>query len=162
MVSDVQPFQPKLPARIAGIVFWVLVLIGFLVAVFLLHEAESEIEKRNLSNAQLLAYDLEEILEKVGPTATIEESRGRLNLRINRLRDAMGYSAIYLNDSSEGVDDGVFFGTPGDADDVISQVITYYPRGLNTTKDISFSAYFPNSKACLLYTSDAADESSSV
>ena len=142
MVIDSQPFQPKLPARIAGIVFWVLVLIGSLVAVYLLHETEKEIEHNNIKNAQLLAYDLEGVLEQLDAAKNINEGKGRLNLRISRLRDVMGYSAVSLNEK----DNVITFGTPGEDDDIITQKITYYPRGLEDPHEISLTVHFPNRK----------------
>jgi diguanylate cyclase (GGDEF)-like protein/PAS domain S-box-containing protein len=144
MISDKKPFQPMLPARIAGIAFWGLVFIGFVVAVFLLHETESEIEKQNISNAHLLAYDLEEILEQFDSTNTLTEAQAHLSLRINGLRDVMGYNAVHLNSKENS--DGIMFGMPGDNDEVISRTITYYPRGLKISREVSFSAFFPNIK----------------
>lgn len=143
MIADKQPFQPILPARIAGIVFWVLVLAGLIGAVFLLHGEESNIETQNISSARLLAYDIAGVLEQFDSDNTLKEAQGRLNLSINHLRDAMGYSAVHLTSSGGN---SIIFGTPDNDDDIVSQAIIYYPRGQTTSREVSFSVYFPNRK----------------
>ena len=143
MIADIKSFKPKLPARIAGIVFWVLVLIGSVIAVFLLHEAESEIERDYISNARILSHEIEEVCEEFGPATCLTDNLGRLNLRISDFRDAMGYSAVYLKSNG----DDFLFGLPGEDDDIISQIIKYYPFGQKVTQVISLSVHFPNRKS---------------
>ncbi len=140
---NIKSFKPKLPARIAGIVFWVLVLIGSIIAVFLLHEAESEIERSYISNARILSHEIEEIYEELDRATSLVEISGRLNLRISDLRDVMGYTAVHI--ASDGED--LSFGMAGADDDVFSETITYYPYGQNLAREISFSVYFPNRKS---------------
>ncbi len=140
---DIKSFKPKLPARIAGIVFWVLVLIGSIIAVFLLHEAESEIERNYISNARILSHEIEEIYEEMDLATSMTESKGRLNLRISNLRDVMGYSAVHITTDNEELS----FGMAGVDDDVFLETITYYPYGQKIAREISFSVHFPNRKS---------------
>jgi PAS domain-containing protein len=112
------------------------------VAVFLLHESENEIERNNRNDARILSYELEEILENSESGDMLTNVRGRLNLTVSRLRDEMGDKAVYL--SQDGKE--ITFGTQGNNDDVHSRTITYYPHGQKKSKNVLFSAYFPNRK----------------
>jgi diguanylate cyclase (GGDEF)-like protein/PAS domain S-box-containing protein len=55
--------QLALPAKITGIVFWGMVLVGLLTAIFLLNARENALETRYQGDAVLLAHQLEAVLQ---------------------------------------------------------------------------------------------------
>ena len=57
-------FEVKLPARITGLVFWGLVLIGLLVAVIVLQKAETDLATSNQEETLIISYEIEEIVEQ--------------------------------------------------------------------------------------------------
>ena len=97
MQEDTLPFQPKLPARIAGIVFWVLVLISLVVAIFILNNVENKIDITRKSNVYLLAYEIEALVKSAGQKGqNINEARQALEQKINYYRELMEISSVYI------------------------------------------------------------------
>ncbi len=138
-----RPFQPKLPARIAGIVFWVLMLIGLVMAFFLLSEAESNLEKSDNSNVLMLANELELIVQDVHNFVSLEDIRPQLNSRINDLRKDMGFNAVKVYHIDGAT---LWFGTANDDDDVKNYRLKHHHMESDEHRDISVSVYFPNRK----------------
>ena len=68
MQKHQQEFQAKLPARISGVVFWGLILVGIVAAVVVLDGAESKLKQKHENNTQYLSYSIEEVLEQFPDT----------------------------------------------------------------------------------------------
>lgn len=66
--------QLALPAKITGIVFWGMVLVGLLVTFFLLQDREKELVAEYKTSAILLAYDVKSILEQKEGKASLDDS----------------------------------------------------------------------------------------
>ena len=66
-------FQPKLPARIAGIVFWVLVLISLVGAFYFLDKIENETTSDRNKSSYLLAHELEGVIEQAADVNKVKE-----------------------------------------------------------------------------------------
>ena len=69
MIQESKTSQPRrvdisLPAKVAGIVFWGMVLVGILLATYLLSEKEQQIKDSYIANVHYLEQGLEEIYSK--------------------------------------------------------------------------------------------------
>jgi len=73
--------QLALPAKITGIVFWGMVLVGVLVTFLLLQDRENKLVTEYEVSAILLAYDIENILEEKEYEANLDESLEQLFLQ---------------------------------------------------------------------------------
>ncbi len=62
--GTVQGIRLPLPGKIAGIVFWGMVLVGLVIAVFQMQLLENQLEKQYQIDAKLFVYELENILEQ--------------------------------------------------------------------------------------------------
>ena len=96
MEQHAESFQAKLPARITGMVFWGLVFIGLLTSVFILEDAENKLYTANKTNSHMVAYALEGIVKKHADSPVLETAEPRIKLRLNRLRDEMGFTSVIL------------------------------------------------------------------
>ncbi|MEA3411404.1 MAG: EAL domain-containing protein [Pseudomonadota bacterium] len=92
----------RLPARISGIVFWGLVLIGLAVAVFLLHAWETQRKEQEEIGVALLTYAVKDALQEDPGVLRQAGSRKRLTGTINGLREIIGFEAVEL--SAPGLD----------------------------------------------------------
>ena len=142
MDNESDSFQVKLPARITGIVFWGLVFIGLLVSVFILEDAENDLYLVNKTNSHLVAYALEGIVKKNPLSPALKTAETRIKLKLNQLRDEMGFTAVVL--SEDGQD--YYYGIRNADDDVFPYSIYYYPKGSRDLQTISALIYYPNQK----------------
>ena len=106
MEKSQQEFKAKLPARISGVVFWGLILIGLIAAVIVLDGAESKLKKTHDKNTRYLAYSIEEVFEQFPDNPAIETNSGRLRLVINSLRDPMGYTEVIIHGEDNSLSSG--------------------------------------------------------
>ena len=135
------PFQPKLPARIAGIVFWVLVLVSLVVAIFFLNKAETETDIKRESRTYLLAHELEMVINREnGAVESIDEVKKKLNDRINSFQESMGFNAVNI----AGYQGQFEFGAPNHDDDVFDHRILHQNNAVKTARQISIKVYFTN------------------
>ena len=93
MAITKKAFQAKLPARIAGLVFWSLVLVGLLTAVLALKDAAPNLTIENKNNVRILANEIEEVLEQRYVLPVNETSSGRIRHAVNNLRDRLGFGS---------------------------------------------------------------------
>ena len=135
------PFQPKLPARIAGIVFWVLVLVSLIVAIFFLNKSESETDIRRESSTYLLAHELEMVINQDnGSVESIDEIKKKLNDRISFFQKSMGFNAV----SIVGYQDKFEFSVPNNEDDVFDHHVDYLNNGVEMEPQLMIQVYFTN------------------
>jgi diguanylate cyclase (GGDEF)-like protein/PAS domain S-box-containing protein len=91
-----------LPVKITGIVFWGMVLVGLLIAVFVLEGRQSELGARNASETRLLARELNEhIKEDPYPAGQLKPAFDSLRKVIETLRPNLHFEAIELRSGSE-------------------------------------------------------------
>ena len=142
MQNGFSSFQAKLPARITGIVFWGLVFVALLISVFILQDAESDLYTINKTNSHMVAYAIEGIVEKSAESPVLESVAEKIELKLNRLRDEMGFTSVILSDNeSEYV-----YGNRHNDDDVFPYSINYYPAGAYDLRTITALVYYPNQK----------------
>ena len=120
-------FKVKLPARITGIVFWGLVFIGLLVSVFILENAESDLYLANKTNSHMVAYALEGIIKKNPESPVLETAASRIKLKLNQLRDEMGFTSVILFDN----DKEYLYGKRNIDDDAFPYSINYFSPPLD-------------------------------
>lgn len=135
------PFQPKLPARIAGIVFWVLVLVSLTIAVYFLNKTLDETDVHRESSAYLLAHEIEFIIYQ---TQKNEEGTDELNAklidRIGYLQEIMGFNAVSIHGLQNSLEFGVFNGD----DNKYEHQFAYRENALSTPDQILVEVYFVN------------------
>ena len=78
MTDTETKFSFKLPARITGLVFWGLVFVGLLAAVFFLQQAEDEMNVEQDKNARLLSYEISDVLREYPQVPVLEYARSHL------------------------------------------------------------------------------------
>jgi len=142
METQTDSFHAKLPARITGIVFWGLVFIGLLISVFILVDAENELYATNKTNSHMVAYALEGIVKKQNGTQVLENAATRMELKLNRMRDEMGFTSVVLSDDGSEYT----YGTRNSDDDVFPYSIHYYPQDSKQLDTISALIYYPNKR----------------
>ena len=138
MQPDNLPFHPKLPARISGIVFWVLVLISLIVAVFFLNRVENEIEINRKGNVYLLVHELEIIIDfAIQNEQDISETKELLSKKINHYKEIMKFSSILVL----GYDQELEFGSLNVDDDEFVYQVTQYSN-IVPVDNITIKVYF--------------------
>lgn len=84
-----------LPAKITGIVFWGMVLIGSLAVAMLLHGQDSAQSVRNSGNGMVLAHKIEDTLTQQS-VSMLQPLHSDLNRLAEQLRPSLGFQAIRL------------------------------------------------------------------
>ena len=142
MENQSDSFKVKLPARITGIVFWGLVFIGLLISVVILEDAENDLYFANKTNSHMVAYALEGIVKKNSESPALEKAESRIKLKLNQLRDEMGFTSVVLSENNKEY----LYGDRNTKDDVFPYSINYYPKGSQELQTISTLVYYPNQK----------------
>ena len=142
MTNNSDEFQARLPIRITGIVFWGLIFIGLLVAVFILDQSENELYMRNKNAAHQLGWKLEGIIETQDAMPALEHATRRLKIEIDRERDDAGYSAVVLSDEWSKL----VVGNHAEDDMTLPVSLHYYPKDSTELKNVDMRVYFPSQK----------------
>lgn len=130
-----------LPAKITGIVFWGMMLVGLLAAVVLLHGQEREQLSRNTYAAVVLTQKIRAVLEQHPATAPLQHNRARLLNAIESLRAPLGFEAARL----DMADDAVQYGTILPTHSAVSDVLTIGAVPPNqAVRHVRVTVYFPN------------------
>jgi len=137
MTESVKKFEVKLPARITGLVFWGLVFIGLLVAVFILQQAETDLVIANEDETIIVAYEVEEIIEQFSDAPVLEKASGRIRSKIKEHMDDFGFHAARLFED----DIELSIGAIEDKDDVYRYTLHYLPVGSNEIRSVKMELY---------------------
>ena len=89
-------FEVKLPARITGLVFWGLVLIGLLAAVIILQQVEIDLITSNQKEALIISYETEEIVEQFSETPVLKRAEDQIRSQISEHMTEFGFHAARL------------------------------------------------------------------
>ena len=133
------PFHPKLPSRIAGIVFWSLVLVSLILALNYLNKVESEIDRQRESDVYYFVHEVKQIIDQV---EIIDEVREVLDYRIKALHEDMVFSSARIIEHGHEYINELEFGAPNDNDDVLEQDITYQHNGVEPVHQVIIEVYF--------------------
>ena len=91
------PYKFVLPAKITGVVFWGLVLIGLIIAVILLQGKEQELQIRYQTSTILLANNIEQILAQKNSHKDLSNI---LNSQFKQLKKQYALTAFKLQNDS--------------------------------------------------------------
>jgi diguanylate cyclase (GGDEF)-like protein/PAS domain S-box-containing protein len=142
MPAEDKKFEVKLPARITGLVFWGLVLVGLLVAVIFLHQVENELIVENRKNTFLIAYELEEVFEEYSETPVLKKASGRIrNILLEHL-SKLDFNAVRLYEG----DETIIIGEINADDNLYPYTFHYYPTGSTTQQLVQLELYCTNIK----------------
>ena len=142
MQGEEQKFEVKLPARITGLVFWGLVFIGLLVAVIILHKAESDLVAESYRDTLIISYQIEEIAEEFPEPPVLEKASGRIRAKIVEYIEEFGFHAARLYED----DVSVSIGEIEDNDDVYEYTLHYFPLNSSELHSIRLELYCTNIK----------------
>ena len=137
MSGDNTKFEVKLPARITGLVFWGLVLVGMLFAVLKLQSAETDLLLENEKETLIISYEVEEIVELFSEPPVLQRAAGRLRVKILEHLDEYGFHAARLYEGDESIS----IGLTEEGDGLYEQDLHYFPKGSNKLHTIRLEAY---------------------
>ena len=89
-----------------------------------------------------MAYALEGIVKKNPVSPVLETAASRIKLKLNQLRDEMGFTSVILFEN----DKEYLYGKRNIDDDAFPYSISYYPSGSQHLETISTLVYYPNQK----------------
>jgi len=138
-------FEIKLPARITGLVFWGLVLIGLLVAVVYLQYLESNLAVQKRQESLVLAYDIESIAEQYSKMPVLVQAAGKIRSKINEHIIDFDFNSVRLYDGEESL----VIGSVNEGDDVYEYTLYYYPFGSSELHSIKAEIYTTNTKQAI-------------
>jgi diguanylate cyclase (GGDEF)-like protein len=138
-------FEIKLPARITGLVFWGLVLIGLLVAVIYLQYVESNLAVQKRQESLVLAYDIESIAEQYSKMPVLLQAAGKIRSKINEHIIDFDFNSVRLYDGEESL----VIGSVNEGDDVYEYTLNYYPFGSSELHSIKVEIYATNTKQAI-------------
>ncbi|MDH5710211.1 MAG: EAL domain-containing protein [Gammaproteobacteria bacterium] len=131
------PFHPKLPARIAGIVFWVLALVSLIVAIYYLNKVDAEISVSRQSGAYLIAHEIE---DKVNDVSDPERLKEVINSSLGRLNNVVDFSSAIVR----WHDIEILYGSVHEQDDKYEHLVVYGADIERYIDHINVEIYFPN------------------
>jgi len=140
MEKKEQELYTKLPVRITGIVFWGLVLVGLLASVIILHFVEQQIRDNYISDANTIAYEIEEFIETSGSSNTLLNNDDNLKNIIKILQKKTGFTRVNIKHHKASVD----FGKNNIDDDYLIKSIRAFNVKNGTLELIEISIYFKN------------------
>lgn len=115
-----------LPVKITGIVFWGMVLVGLMIAVFILNGKEKELDTRNASEAKLLVRALtEHIKEDHLATDQLKDISGNLQRVIDTLKPGLHFEAVEFQSRN----DVLLIGNKHAEQDRIAQTLQFHVQG---------------------------------
>ena len=146
METNALPFQPRLPSRIAGVVFWVLMLVCLIIALYFLSKSENETDMNRQSSTYLLAHELDIIIKQAmaGRTSN-DETRKKLSDRVLYFREIMGFNAVKVS-GYENIPD---FGVPNSDDDEFEYNMVGKEYDVENQQRSSIKVYFTNKEKTL-------------
>lgn len=140
MDNKTTAFQSKLPARITGLVFWGLVLIGLLAAVVALHGAGDDLVKQNKMNVENLGHRLEDVLEEKYAKPISKATSGRIRHAIISMQDEYGFTAVTLKIDEFEMTTGVVLPEYS----VYQHEVQFYTLGANYVNTADVTVYYNN------------------
>lgn len=140
MDNKTTAFQSKLPARITGLVFWGLVLIGLLAAVVALHGAGDDLVKQNKMNVENLGHRLEDVLEEKYAKPISKATSGRIRHAVISMQDEYGFTAVTLKIDEFEMTTGVVLPEYS----VYQHEVQFYTLGANYVNTADVTVYYNN------------------
>jgi diguanylate cyclase (GGDEF)-like protein len=131
-------FEVKLPARITGLVFWGLVLIGLLAAVIILQQVEIDLVTSNQKEALIISYETEEIVEQFSETPVLKRAEDQIRSQISEHMTEFGFHAARLYEGEKILS----IGHIEESDDMYEFTLHYFPLKSKELHTIKMEVYF--------------------
>lgn len=131
-----KPFQFVLPAKITGVVFWGLVLIGFTIAVFMLQGKEQSLKQQYNTDSDLLAHSLESILSK---NTAFSDIKIFINKEFSHYQEQFRFNAFTLKQGDTVFQFGAF-----EANDTRYTQSIIVNTGQDTSIEYELNIFYPN------------------
>ena len=138
-------FEPGgLPTKITGIVFWGTLLVGVLIALFILQGKKSERGALQMDDTIIAQMVIEDILQQHAAAPILQNNRDRLTQAIKTLQSQSRFEAIELS-TSQG--ETLLIGNKRPKQDIATRTLQTHSSQGDLT--VHLSAYFPNLKETL-------------
>ena len=135
----------SLPARVAGIVFWGMVILGLVVVAVVIDMKEREYQNSMRLHTTLLADVLDEILESSSGTPVLRGNEAMIRRNILGLQEEYGFHAVKLKLG----DEEMVVGKPREGMTIVRSKL-HIVRPDNFQSDyVSVWVYFPNQQQVL-------------
>lgn len=132
-----------LPAKITGIVFWGMVLVGLLIAFVMLENKEQELAGHNTANATLLGKELvEHISEELSPTTPLINLQNSSLQVIKTLQPILRFEALELT----GQGDTLIFGSKHPDQEAITHTVQIAAAQGHAPSTLRMTVFFPSTK----------------
>lgn len=130
-----------LPAKITGIVFWGMVLVGLLIAFIMLESKERELASQQAAHAALLGQEIiEHVREDPSPVPSIKNIQKELQQVFNTLQPVLHLEALELTSQNEILS----FGRKNPAQDLITLTLQTSSAQNPALPPLEMAAYFPS------------------
>lgn len=140
MEQDTQLFHPKLPSRIAGVVFWMLVLVAFSIAVYYFNSIETKERMDRNENMALLVREMVDVIDRAKLHGqSIDQIKTALVNDFSHYKRMTGFTSIDII----GFDGELNIDHPNANDDVVVTEITKYSNYAGIG-NITLKVYFEN------------------
>ena len=135
----------SLPTKITGIVFWGTLLVGVLIALFIMQGKKSERSALQQDDTIIAEMKIEEVLQQHPTLPLLQSNRERLQQVIKDLQTKFRFEAIEL--SSQG--DTLVIGSTRPAQDSITRTLLIRLPDSPNEASVTLKAYFPMLKDTL-------------
>ena len=133
-----------LPTKITGIVFWGTLLVGVLIALFILQGKKSERAALQMDDTIIAQMVIEDILQQHAAAPVLQNNRDRLTQAIQTLQAQFRFEAIELS-TSQG--ETLLIGNKRPKQDTAFRILQIHTPSVDST--VRLTAYFPNLKETL-------------
>ncbi|MFV9614736.1 MAG: EAL domain-containing protein [Gammaproteobacteria bacterium] len=127
----------KLPARITGLVFWGLLLLGLLVSVIILQQVETDLVASNQDESLIISYEIEEIVERFSKPPVLERAEGLIKSKVSEHMSEIGFHAVRFYEDGKILS----IGSVDDSDDMYEYTLRYFPLNSNKLNTIKMELY---------------------
>ncbi len=141
--TNVGRIRLALPAKITGIVFWGMVLVGLLLAVYLLHIREQELSSKFNVEAVLLSHELENVIEQSGIEGDISKE---IEKAFRSLKQKYSFEAISISYVGKQYQ----FGVIGENQDKYHYQLIIHHGGFAMPRDkVDLTVYMPSLRTAI-------------
>ncbi len=131
----------SLPTKITGIVFWGTLLVGLLIALFILHGKKSERASLEADDAMIAQLEIEDILHQHAQLPLLQNNHDSLTRTIEALRLQLRFEAIELSSNGETL----LVGQKRPKQDTATRILKIRSQpGESAISSVRLTAYFPN------------------
>ena len=133
-----------LPVKIAGIVFWGMVLVGLVIAFIVLKGRENELGARNANETKILARELtEHIDDNLLATSQFKNVRSNLQHIVETLRPGLHFEAVEVQSGN----DALLIGRKHPDQESISQTLRLHSQKASAPDyTVQLRVFFPSLK----------------